>query len=76
VAVEALTSIDYAPDGGYSAAAVQALPGYGYVFQMTESDGYYRYGAIRVAAVGANYVIVDWAYQTDPGNPELVRVAR
>jgi len=70
--VTALTSIDVAPVSGYSRSAVQAVPGYGYVFQMTESDGFYRYGAIRVAAVGPDYVIVDWAYQTDPGNPELV----
>ena len=73
IPVEALTSIDFAPASGYARAAVQALPGYGYVFQMTESDGFYRYGAIRVAAVGSDYIIVDWAYQTDPGNPELVR---
>lgn len=73
IPVEALTSIDIAPAAGYARGAVQALPGYGYVFQMTESDGFYRYGAIRVAAVGSDYLIVDWAYQTDPGNPELVR---
>jgi hypothetical protein len=30
------------------------------------------YGAIRVTAVGPNYIIFDWSYQTDPGNPELV----
>jgi len=76
VAVDALTSIDYAPDGGYARTAVQAVPGFGYVFQLTESDGYFRYGAIRVTAVGSDYVIVDWAYQTDPGNPELVRARR
>jgi len=76
VTVEALTSIDLAPDGGYARTAVRAIPGHGYVFQMLESDGYYRYGAVRVSAVGSDYVIVDWAYQTDPGNPELVRVRR
>jgi len=74
--VTSLTSIDIAPVAGYTRNAVKAEPGLGYVFQMTESDGFYRYGAIRVAAVGTDYVIVDWAYQTDPGNPELVRVLR
>jgi len=76
VAVDDLTSIDIAPVTGYTRDAVEAVPGKGYVFQMAESDGFYRYGAIRVTAVGSNYIIVDWAYQTDPGNPELVRVFR
>ena len=77
LAVEDLTSIDIAPDGGYGRTAVQAVPGFGYVFQMAaELDGFYRYGALRVTAVGSDYIIVDWAYQTDPGNPELARAIR
>jgi hypothetical protein len=76
VPVDGLTSIDYAPLGGYSTAALQALPGRGYVFQMSGGDLFYRYGALRVSAVGPDYVIVDWAFQTDPGNPELVRVRK
>ena len=79
VAVDDLTSIDIAPPAAsdYGRTAVRAVPGFGYVFQMAaEPDGFYRYGAIRVAAVGPDYVIVDWAYQTDPGNPELVRAIR
>jgi hypothetical protein len=76
VAVEDLTSIDIAPVAGYARTAVQALPGQGYVFQMNGGDLFYRYGALRVTAVGPDYVIVDWAYQTDPGNPELVRARR
>jgi hypothetical protein len=76
VPVDGLTSIDYAPVSGYAAGAVQAKPGFGYVFQMNGGDGFYRYGALRVSAVGTDYIIVDWAFQTDPGNPELVRVVR
>ena len=73
LAVADLTSIDIAPVTGYGRTAVQAVPGFGYVFQMAaEADGFYRYGALRVTAVGSDYIIVDWAYQTDPGNPELV----
>lgn len=71
-----LTSIDIAPSGGYSTAALEAKPMYGYVFQMDIGDGFYRYGALRVTAVGTDYVIFDWSYQTDPGNPELVRRPR
>ncbi len=74
-----LTDIDLAPSAGYTRNAYQAVPLWGYVFQMRQTIGtavYYKYGAIRVTAVGPNYVILDWSYQTDPGNPELVRVAK
>ncbi len=73
--IAALTSIDIAPVGGYSAVGFQALPGWGYVFQMNNGGAFFQYGALRVSAVGANYVIFDWSYQTDPGNPELIRMA-
>jgi len=69
-----LTDIDVAPVGGYSSAPLLATPEWGYVVQMNGGDGYYRYGSLRLSAVGSNYVIFDWAYQTDPGNPELVRM--
>lgn len=71
--IEDLTSIDVAPSGGYSRLEHQAVPLHGFVFQMNEGDGLFRYGALRVTAVGQDYIIFDWAYQTDPGNPELVR---
>ena len=69
-----LTSIDFAPDSGYKTTGIQALPLWGYVFQINDGGQFYKYGALRVSAVGKNYVIFDWSYQTDPGNPELVRV--
>ena len=69
--VEDLTSIDYAPTGGYAATGIQAVPGYGYVFRMSGGDGYARFGALRVTHASTAYVIFDWSYQTDPGNPEL-----
>jgi hypothetical protein len=70
-----LTDIDYAPATGYDSTPISAKPMYGYVFQTTVGQ-YYMYGAIRVTAVGPNYVILDWSFQTDPGNPELVVVRR
>ncbi len=66
-----LTSIDFAPASGYTRNMIQAVPGYGYVFQRNE-NGQYHYAALRVTAVGRQYVIFDWSAQTDPGNPELV----
>ncbi|MBI2071493.1 MAG: hypothetical protein HYT81_00385 [Gemmatimonadetes bacterium] len=66
-----LTSIDVAPVNGYARTAIQAVPGYGYVFRMSGGDSYARYGALRVTHASSQYLIFDWSYQTDPGNPEL-----
>lgn len=70
--VEDLTSIDFAANQTYRTTPIQALPGYGYVFEMDGGDGFLRYGAVRVTHVGQNFLIMDWAFQTDPGNPELI----
>ena len=70
-----LTSIDFAPVSGYVTTPVEALPGWGYVVQVEEADGFYRYGALRTVHVGQEFLLVDWSYQTDPGNPELREVA-
>jgi hypothetical protein len=74
--VQDLTSIDFAEDrsqeGGYRTTAIKALPGFGYVFETDGGDGFVRYGAVRVLHVGTTFLIMDWAFQTDPGNPELL----
>lgn len=66
-----LTSIDFAPASGYSRSMFQAVPGYGYVFEIVDASGLH-YGALRVSHVGRDYLIFDWSLQTDPGNPELI----
>ena len=66
-----LTSIDIAPLSGFARTGLEAVPGRGYVFQMPGGDGLFRYGAVRTTHVGQNFLILDWAYQTDPENPEL-----
>jgi len=66
-----LTSIDFAPASGYSRNMIQAVPGYGYVFQIIEGTTL-RYGALRITHVGRDYLIFDWSFQTDIGNPELL----
>jgi hypothetical protein len=74
--VQDLTSIDFAPDlsgsGGYRTTPIEAVPGFGYVFEMDAGDDFPRYGAVRVQHVGTTFLILDWAYQPDPGNPELI----
>lgn len=66
-----LTSIDFAPASGYSSNMFQAVPTYGYVFEIVEGTTL-RYGALRVTHVGRDYLIFDWSFQTDIGNPELI----
>jgi hypothetical protein len=68
-----LTDVDWAPDQTYSPLPIDARVGWGYVFEMSGGDAFARYGALRVTHVGQDFLILDWAYQTDPGNPELVR---
>ncbi len=67
-----LTDVDWAPAQVYSPLPIDALVGWGYVFEMSGGDAFARYGALRVTHVGQDFLILDWAYQTDPGNPELV----
>jgi hypothetical protein len=66
-----LTSIDVAPTAGYDTTAVEVVPGWGYVYKMSAGDQFARFGAIRIQHASKQYVIFDWSYQTDPGNPEL-----
>lgn len=76
-----LTSIDLAPcvpdssvDGcaPYTVTPIEASPGFGYVFETDGGDGFVRFGAVRVTHVGQTFLILDWAFQTDPGNPQLL----
>jgi hypothetical protein len=76
-----LTSVDFAPciadsspDGcaPYTTSPIEASPGFGYVFETDGGDGFVRYGAVRVTHVGPTFLIVDWAFQTDRGNAELL----
>jgi len=70
-----LTAIDWAPAGGYSTAAIEARPGWGYVFETDGGDGFARYGGVRLGHVGRDFLILDWSFQTDHGNPELLRAS-
>ncbi|MBA3257887.1 MAG: hypothetical protein H0T68_00280 [Gemmatimonadales bacterium] len=72
VPVEDLTSIDFAEERTYRTTGIEAEPGFGYVFETDGGDGFQRYGAVRVTHVGETFILLDWAFQTDPGNPELI----
>ncbi len=77
-----LTSIDDAPCfsapdpsscSRYATTPIEAAPGMGYVFEMEAGDQFLRYGAVRVTHVGRNFMILDWAFQTDPREPRASR---
>jgi hypothetical protein len=81
VPVEDLTSVDVAPCiagatpgqcAAYTTSPIEASPGFGYVFETDGGDGFIRYGAVRVTHVGQSFLILDWSFQTDRGNPELL----
>jgi hypothetical protein len=78
--VDDLTSIDVAPcpadptpgHCAYLTSSLEAAVGFGYVFQTDGGDNFARYAAVRVTHVGQTFLIFDWAFQTDKGNPELL----
>ncbi|HPF60426.1 MAG TPA: hypothetical protein PLI93_00075 [Gemmatimonadales bacterium] len=72
--VSTLADIDVAPAGGYARASVEAISGAGYVVEMDGPDGFRRYGVLRVIGMGADRLFLEFAFQGDPGNPELLRV--
>lgn len=65
-----------APTSGYAAADVLLDPELTYMSRVIGDDGEVHYGSIRVTLLGsdqsgADIMIFDWAYQIQPGNPEL-----
>jgi hypothetical protein len=71
--VSQLAPIGTAPLSGYTRPGFEAIPGWMYLFRTVAADGYYRFGAIRVLTAGDSFIIIDWALQTDPGNPMLMK---
>jgi hypothetical protein len=66
----ALDDVDWAPEGGWAPAGeVPLVEGHSYIVWTWDN----HYAKFRVASVTADGVVIDWAYQVDVGNPELVR---
>lgn len=64
----ALDDVDWAPANGWAPSGeVPLIEGHTYVV-WTWDDHYAKF---RVADLSSERVIVEWAYQTDRGNPEL-----
>lgn len=67
--------VGWAPVKGYVPGPdkqVALIPGHIYIVRvLNQVSGLYNYAKIHVTELTAEYVRLDWAYQTDPGNPEL-----
>ncbi|MBP7460610.1 MAG: hypothetical protein KBA26_04930 [Candidatus Delongbacteria bacterium] len=65
-----LDQVNYAPDKGWSQIGeVEAIAGHAYV--MWTADNHFAKFWIR--EVNSSFIRLDWAYQIDPGNPELMK---
>ncbi len=66
-----LVDVDWAPLSGFSAVGQsEAIPGHSYIIRIAQG-GTFNMAKVNVVNVSANSVTLDWAYQIDPGNPEL-----
>jgi len=66
---ESLDDITYAPEDGWSpSGVVEAIVGHTYIIWTWDN----HFAKIRITSMGSGYAVFDWAYQIDPGNPELV----
>jgi hypothetical protein len=63
-----ITDLDWAPDDGWSPTGeAELIPGHSY-YVWTRTN---HYAKLECIAVDDNQVILNWAYQLVPGNPEL-----
>ena len=68
----ALVDVDYGPPAGWSSdGVVEAIPGHSYILLTRDN----HYAKFEVNSRSAADIVIDWAYQIDPDNPELVRPA-
>ena len=66
---ESLSDVDWAPEDGWiSGARVEIHEGYSYLVWTADN----HFAHIRITDLDGPMIMFDWAYQTDPGNPELV----
>jgi hypothetical protein len=66
----ALRDVDFGPPAGWSTdGIVEAIVGHSYIVLTAEN----HYAKFEVVSRDANGMTIDWAYQVDVGNPELVR---
>jgi len=68
----ALRDVDFAPPSGWSAdGQVEAIVGHSYIVLTRDN----HYAKFEVKSRDVSTMVLDWAYQIDPNNPELTRRA-
>lgn len=67
-----LDALDWAPSEGWSAAGWSEII-LGHTYAVWTRDNHYA--KFRVKQIAGSYIMIDWAYQIDLGNPELKPVA-
>ncbi|HYQ95528.1 MAG TPA: hypothetical protein VER38_00785 [Candidatus Eisenbacteria bacterium] len=66
----ALRDVDFAPPTGWSAdGQVEAIVGHSYIVLTRDN----HYAKFEVRSRDTTAMVMDWAYQIDPNNPELTR---
>ena len=66
----ALRDVDFAPPTGWSAdGQVEAIVGHSYIVLTRDN----HYAKFEVKSRNTTAMVMDWAYQIDPNNPELTR---
>lgn len=69
----ALRDVDFGPPSGWSAdGQVEAIVGHSYIVLTRDN----HYAKFEVKSRSNASMLFDWAYQIDPGNPELARRVR
>ncbi len=67
-----LRDVDFAPPSGWSAdGIVEAIVGHSYIVLTRDN----HYAKFEVKSLNSSSMVLDWAYQIDPNNPELTRRA-
>jgi len=70
--VENLDELDWAPEGGWSLGQTDRVNLYeGYAYWVWTWDNHFAKFVVTDIDYDDYYVVVDWAYQVDEGNPEL-----
>jgi hypothetical protein len=65
------TELNFAPESGYFPEAQQAFVGDAYVFRIPEGGDRF-FGAVRLSHLAEGIAVLDWTFQPDEGNRELL----
>jgi hypothetical protein len=65
------TELNFAPESGYFPEAQQAFVGDAYVFRIPDGGDRF-FGAVRVSHLAEGIAVLDWTFQPDEGNRELL----